>query len=198
VNYQQLIQPNLSVVGQNGECLVYVREVFRVSAKYATATAAWENAQYKHSGTPPANAVPIWFSWEADGHVAVWDNGTIYSTTAQGDKTFASIQALMDYIGGGIAYLGWSEDINNVRVVQGENMSPMTAIVDNETATRLFNGWLFRYPKDQAEANNIIGMNVQVAMAWLDGQPERQNLEKIITANTTAPTTLSAGTYIVV
>lgn len=123
MNYQQLIQPNLKVIGTAGDCLIYVREVFGVPAKYLTATLAWQNSQYKHSGTPPPVAVPIWFSYnQPAGHVAVWDNGKIYSTTAQGDKTFSSIQALMNYIGEDIQYLGWSEDINNVRVVEGEDM----------------------------------------------------------------------------
>lgn len=127
MNYEQLIQPNLKIVGTPELCLVYVREVFGVAALYPTAAAAWQNAQYKHTGTPPANAVPIWFSYnQPTGHVAVWNNGTVYSTTAQGDKTFTSIQALMNYIGEGIEYLGWSEDINNVRVVQpqGVDMQP--------------------------------------------------------------------------
>lgn len=128
MNYDQLIQPNLTIVGQDGECLVYVREVFGVPAKYPTASAAWQNA-IQHTGTPPSNvAVPIWFSWETDGHVAVWDNGTIYSTTAQGDKTFSSIASLTAFIGEGIEYLGWSEDINNVRVVQGASMVDKTQI----------------------------------------------------------------------
>lgn len=119
MEYTQLKQPNLNIVGQDGYCLVYVREVFGVPAKYNTASDAWHNAQYQHTGYPPTGiAVPIWFSWETDGHVAVWDNGTIYSTTAHGDKTFSSIQELVDFIQEGIVYLGWSEDINAVRVVQ--------------------------------------------------------------------------------
>lgn len=118
--YQQLVQPNLNIVGQDGLCLVYVREVFGAPAEYPTASVAWQNTSYPHAGEQPPStlAVPIWFSWETDGHVAVWDNGTVYSTTAQGDKTFPSIQALMDYIQEGIAYLGWSEDINSERVVE--------------------------------------------------------------------------------
>lgn len=123
--YQQLLEPNLGVVGYSGLCLKYVTEVFGVPPKYPSASVAWQNARFKHTGTPPNNSVPIWFSWQVDGHVALWDNGLIYSTTAQGVKTFKSIQALMNYIGGGIAYLGWTEDINNVKVV-GETMTGLT------------------------------------------------------------------------
>lgn len=131
MEYQQLIQPNLSIIGQNGDCLVYVRDVFEIAAKYLTATIAWQNTQYPHAGEQPPsnNAVPIWFSLtsNADGHVAVWDKGTIYTTTAQGDMTFNNIQALMDYINEGIVYLGWSEDIDNVRVVEEEIVETFNA-----------------------------------------------------------------------
>jgi hypothetical protein len=119
MNYEQEIAPNLSVVGQNGECLVYVREVFGIAAKYPTATAGWENAAYKHAGdTPPSDvSVPVWFSWESAGHVAVSVPGKgIYSTTADGDKVFPTVEALAAYIGG--MYLGWSEDVDGVRVVE--------------------------------------------------------------------------------
>lgn len=127
MTYKQLINPDLSVIGQPEFCLVYVREVFGVYAKYATALEAWQNAQYKHAGQqPPSAAVPIWFSLSNPaGHVAVWNNGKVYSTTAKGDKTFPSIQGLMDYIGEGIKYLGWSEDINGVRVVEPQEEQEM-------------------------------------------------------------------------
>jgi len=124
-NYIQLVQPNLNIVGVDGECLVYVREINGAPPVYPTALVAWQNTQYKHAGsTPPSNiSVPIWFDWETDGHVAEWAQGKIYSTTAQGDKIFSSIQNLMDYIGGGIEYLGWSEDINNARVVEPQEVN---------------------------------------------------------------------------
>ena len=120
MSYEQLVQPNLSVVGQPEECLAYVREVFGATSEYPTAAAGWENAQYKHAGEqPPANSVPIWFSYNGpDGHVAVWNNGTIYSTSKEGDKTFPSIQELIDWMNEGFVYLGWSEDVDSKRVVE--------------------------------------------------------------------------------
>lgn len=134
MDYTQLKTPNLNVIGQNDDCLLYVRSIFGAPAKYAYAYSAWQNTQFPHPDIQPPNnvAVPIWFSWTGTvggvtqnwGHVALWDNGTIYSTTAQGDKTFSSIQALVEYIKEDIEYLGWSEDINNVRVVEGEDMNP--------------------------------------------------------------------------
>lgn len=120
--YQQLKTFISSVVGQAGDCLIYVRESFGIASNGTpTAAAGWASAQYKHSGTPPSTiSVPIWFSWENSGHVASWVNGTIHSTTAQGMKTFSSVTELTTYIGEGIEYLGWSEDCDGVRIVEPE------------------------------------------------------------------------------
>lgn len=119
MNYKQLINPNLSVVGQPEMCLSYVESVFGASHLYPYAYAAYEKCAYKHTDTPPANvSVPIWFNGGTYGHVAVWHNGTIYSTTAQGDKTFSSISALNSYIGSEYRYLGWSEDVADKRIVE--------------------------------------------------------------------------------
>jgi hypothetical protein len=171
-SYIQLIQPNLSIAGQDGECLVYVREVFGVAAKYPTASVAWQNTQYKHANeTPPNNvSVSIWFSWETDGHVAVWNNGTIYSTTAQGDKTFPSIQALVDFIQEGIVYLGWSEDINGVRVVQEEE--DMT--LSNDEAQVLYQLAVPGQPVNMSWANAWTGQNLDDALHALQNDPSIQ------------------------
>lgn len=127
MNYEQLKQPNLSIVGIPEECLAYVTEVFGVPPKYPSATVGWANC-IQHTGTPPSLAVPIWFKYNGpDGHVAVWDNGTIYSTSSVGDKTFSSIQQLCTWMGEGMTYLGWSEDINSVKVI-GEEMTDKNQI----------------------------------------------------------------------
>ncbi len=119
---EQLKQPNLSVVGEDGYCLAYVTEVFGIAPKYPTALAAWDasTALNHPSVTPPINvSVPVYFNYDGpDGHVAVWHEGTIYSTSAQGDKTFPSISALTSWMGEGFVYLGWSEEVNGVRVVE--------------------------------------------------------------------------------
>lgn len=118
MSYTQLKSANPNVPGQSGYCLVYVRTAFGVGAKYPTAASGWANAAYKHTTSVPTDvSVPVWFKWETSGHVAVWVPGKgVYSTTAQGVKLFPSIAACADYVGA--TYLGWSEDINGVRVVQ--------------------------------------------------------------------------------
>lgn len=116
--YRQLRAPNLKTVGKSGYCLVYARSVFGVGSKWATAALAWANASYKHTGNPPNDAsVPVWFKYGKDGHVAVSVPGKgVYSTTAQGVKVFKTVAECASYVKA--TYLGWSEDINGVRVVQ--------------------------------------------------------------------------------
>lgn len=117
--YEQLKAPNLSIVGQPEQCLVYVREVFGIGAKYPTAASGWQNAAHKHPAEqPPTNvAVPVWFALGKDGHVAVSVPGKgVYSTSAHGDKVFTNISNLLSFIGG--TYLGWSEDVDGVSVVK--------------------------------------------------------------------------------
>lgn len=124
--YRQLKPANPGVPGKSGYCLVYARTVFGVASKYASASLAYRAAQYKHTGALPSDvAVPVWFSWKTDGHVAVSVPGKgVYSTTSQGVKVFPTPAACATYIGGGCKYVGWSEDINGVRVVQPTVVSP--------------------------------------------------------------------------
>ena len=122
----QLKKPNLAIVGFSGLCLNYARRVFGVAPKYATAWLAWKGAKYKHpTRTLPNVAVPVWFSYHIPGHVAVYvPKKGIYSTTRYGVKVFPSISALEQFISGA-KYVGWTEDINGVRVVKQTTSEPV-------------------------------------------------------------------------
>lgn len=157
--YQQLKSFISSVVGTPGNCLIYVRESFGIASNGTpTASAGWARAVYRHSGTPPTNiSVPIWFSWENSGHVASWVNGVIHSTTAQGMKTFNSISALTSYIGQGIQYLGWSEDVDGVRVVEPE-VTPTPA---GKTITLPANSGLWHLYKPGGPYNPAVAADIK-------------------------------------
>lgn len=117
--YKQVRKANPNVPGRSGWCLNYARNVFGVGPKYPWAWSAWNGAKYKHkTRTLPNVAVPLWFSYHVyQGHVAVYVPGKgIYSTTNRGVLAFKSIGALEKYISG-CKYVGWTEDINGVRVV---------------------------------------------------------------------------------
>jgi len=135
MEYEQVVQPDLGVEGKEGQCLVYVREIFKVATKYPSALADWDaSTALNHANEqPPANvSVPIFFSYvgpeDQDGHVAVWDQGTIYSTSAKGDKTFSSVQELIEWMDESFAYLGWSEEIDGVAVVKALPAAPTSGL----------------------------------------------------------------------
>lgn len=136
MKYEQLRKPDLTVKDKMGYCLRYARSVFSINPKYYTARIAWDKANYKHYGTRPTNvAVPVWYSWKATldgkyqdwGHVAINVPGKgVYSSpirssqVAKGYAIYKTPESLGSALGA--KYLGWSEDINGVRVVRGEEM----------------------------------------------------------------------------
>lgn len=133
--WKQLKKPNLSVKGLAGFCLDYVTRGFEIPDLYNSAAQAWAEAQHKHVGVSPlgmlaaGNAVPVFFKYNGVyGHVAMWVFGKgIYSTSAQGDKIFANIPELVAWMGEGFVYLGWSEDLNGVRIIESVATAPAPA-----------------------------------------------------------------------
>jgi len=133
----QLVQPNLNTEGAIGACLSYARRIFDAPAGIDTAWQAWENTKYKHNGLPPSDgAVPCWFRYPANGtlpgHVviSVPETGfysSPYSTSTkaqyqQGTNTRAVLPSITEVEGiYHCKYVGWSEDINGVRVAQEGN-----------------------------------------------------------------------------
>lgn len=127
---KQLIQPNANIQGQRYLCLSFARRVFNISPKYSTATEAWEKAKHKHTDNLPDVAVPVWFRWTGTvdgvrknwGHVAVWVPGRgVVSSPSVGTanpRWVGSVDAMVKALGNDAKYLGWSEDINEVRVAE--------------------------------------------------------------------------------
>jgi hypothetical protein len=130
-NYTQLVQPILTIAGRQGWCLEYARKVFSAQVVERTAWLAWINAKYKHTGLPPTNvSVSIFFSGaNGDGHVAVnVPNIGIYSSPWDklvGHSVLSSISEVERIYG--VKYVGWTEDISNVKIVeQGEEMTTIS------------------------------------------------------------------------
>jgi LysM repeat protein len=130
---EQLKQANLNIAGIPGECLMWVREVFGIAAKYPTAISGWENAEYKHAGEqPPAGVdVPVWFTWETSGHVGISTPQGVYSVLKNGVEIKPNVEVLASDIGG--TYLGWSEDVDGVRVVQPASSEEFYTVVAGDT-----------------------------------------------------------------
>lgn len=101
---------------EQGWCLRNVRSGFSIGSKYDNAIKAWNADKTKHQdrNIPTGVHVPLWYSFKNDGHVnvqlpdgRVWSDGTI----------FASLQAYLN-AKPLVKYLGWSEAVNDIRVLQ--------------------------------------------------------------------------------
>lgn len=133
MSFQQIVTPNPDIPCQPGWCLQYVRQAFGAPVVEPSATAGWNNAKYRHEDMnfPEGCWVPLWFSIPGipEGHVVLRaPDGSIYSTSTPGITPYhhPSLEHLIWYYGPrvqpqyqlSLQYLGWSEDISNVRVVQ--------------------------------------------------------------------------------
>jgi hypothetical protein len=186
----QLIQPNLSVVGQPDYCLAYVEQVFGVkNDPDPYAWQGWLDTQFKHTDPLPANSVPVWFSWTGTidgvtrnwGHVAVSTPSGVYTNplSGSGHKVFPSVQALATAYE--VQYVGWSEDVGNVRVVSNQGEMIM---VDENMLNNLYKAVFDRAP-DHPGADGYIGQPADVVLQELLDSPEYAQRQTTL-ANTAA------------
>jgi len=190
--YQQLITPNLTVVGSLGYCLRYADQVFGVNSGEATAWQAWLDTQFKHLDQNfPPNSFPLWFSGAGGaGHVAIHTPNGIYSSPYNANQTHAVLSSIAQveqlY---GVTYVGWSEDITKLRVIKGGTMiTKEDENVMSILATGSYPGADYNY--QFVGTSNIDGM----VNFWLS---ESQAVGLISKANQPAPgaTVLSPGLY---
>lgn len=137
--YEQLVAPNLGTVGRYGWCLEYARKVFGAPVVEPTAWRGWENAKHKHANRNLPNvAVPLWFDyWQSGtryGHVVVYvPNRGYFSSPYNHTSNYAVLGSIQEveriY---GCVYVGWSEDISNVRVARPKGAHDMINDADNE------------------------------------------------------------------
>ncbi|HWK92398.1 MAG TPA: peptidoglycan-binding domain-containing protein [Luteimicrobium sp.] len=125
---------------QAGLCLQFTRTVFGVGPKFGSAIAAWNHAAHRHTGRPPAGAVvPVFFRTPSRfRHVAVvLGNGKVVSTNGAKISLWSSIDQVATLFRG--PYLGWSEDLNGVRVytLGGPRTLPVTGVWGSMTTKAL-------------------------------------------------------------
>jgi hypothetical protein len=135
--FTQLVTPNPNIWCRPGWCLEYVRSAFGLPIVEPSATKGWENADYKHHDTDFPDAwVPLWFSIDEipEGHVALRSpDGRIYSTSTNANSPYVhpNLDHLIWFYGPRVEpeyqlhlrYLGWTEDISNVRVVENTTIN---------------------------------------------------------------------------
>lgn len=187
MSFIQLVQPNLNISVQAGRCLEFTEDSFGVPNLYANAWEAWQATQYKHLDRNfPDVAVPVWFDWSGNilwtdgvvrygryGHAAVRTrDGKVHSApgVGVGSKVFNNVDELTAYFGGGMTYVGWSEDIAGVNVIKEEDM----AKIENRDQAKLF--YMFGQHRtvdkvSNKEADGLIGQDVfDVINKWMDGK----------------------------
>lgn len=125
-----------------GMCLKYVRTWWEVPSLYPDAITAWREAEHKHGGDraldPPLGAPVFWAGGsEGHGHIAIYTGGEDMRST---DCTV--IGDVSDEHGSwvrktwGLEYLGWTGDLNGVRLPldedegQGEDMPSDEHLID--------------------------------------------------------------------
>lgn len=123
----QLIRPNPNIPCTPGYCLQYVRMTFGLNGVYDSATDGWNASPTQHRdwNFPAGLSVPVWFGIAAEprGHVVLLQpDGSVYSTSD--DSTIPhhhpSLADLMNYyarVGLPLIYRGWTEDIEDVQVI---------------------------------------------------------------------------------
>lgn len=111
----------LAKVGKSAKasmCLQESRLVAGIASKYPSAISAWNNASYRHPGLkPPAGAVvPVFFATPSPYDHVAWALGDGRVVTINGSRwsIYSSIDAMCKIWK--VAYLGYTEDLNGVRV----------------------------------------------------------------------------------
>ena len=130
--YKQYKKPNVSVhTIKLGYCLWWVQQAFGTPHRFNAAIDEWKANTLNHKEKPPKGLwTPIFFTMRGvpAGHVAISaPDGSIYSTSSPHSLVpvhHKNMQDLLNYYGGKLTYLGWSEDIGGERVV-----APVTPVI---------------------------------------------------------------------
>ena len=102
-------------------CLMFVRSCFGVAAREPNAKRAWETAKHRHATTNaaaiPAGVPVFWRTGTVNWHIALSvGGGRCYSTDIGGKGKVGLIGIAELSRRWGATLLGWSEDLNGVRV----------------------------------------------------------------------------------
>lgn len=144
-NLKQVTPANLTVKDGLGWCLRFTQSAFGAPVAYSSARTAWSGQKGRHPGENPPKgvSVPIWFDhWGSYGYPAKYGNwghvavslpdGRVFTSPMLasqlsqwdtvknemvGSAIYPSISALQKVIGGSPNYLGWSEFMNDKKVV---------------------------------------------------------------------------------
>ena len=183
--WKQLRDADMSVGYEGGWCLKYVQDAYHTDHPYPTALSAW-NANYgngNHPGElPPAGkTVPVYFSLGnvPAGHVAIsLDDGMVASSSQGGvhsspyfHQNLANIIWVYGKYNGGCTYLGWSEYVGTVRVVEWQS--------DNATDDQIRQAYRDILEREADDGGLAHYRNYPIDFVRMDlaRSPEKQELE---------------------
>lgn len=135
MTWKQKVTPNVNVPGYSGDCLAYVDDAVNPPHRQATAQVSWQYAvdtKVAHPGEEPPTGVwvPVYYSinngpWAGYGHVAWFysdgNNTVIYDSEFGCDNRTGPYSGggdLFNYMGWQMSYLGWSEMVDGLRIVE--------------------------------------------------------------------------------
>lgn len=117
-----------------GMCQKFVRDqCWRVPSLYGSAIDAWNGAKYKHPGdrNPPEGA-PTYYRGGNYGHAVIFCGSAhgdkIRSTDCTSAYDVSDVPISWVEQHWGYTYLGWTEDINGVRVINGSEDDEMETV----------------------------------------------------------------------
>lgn len=107
-----------------GMCLAVVRGWLGVPAKYGSAATAWDAAKQRSSSRTPPAGVPVFWLGGRHGHIALsLGGGRVRSTDwprgKVGTTTISELERRWGY-----RYVGWSSDLNGVKLPTGAPARP--------------------------------------------------------------------------
>lgn len=204
----QLINPNYKIPYYGGLCEGFVEGTvgqatlpakdnnghYQTYGVYPTAAASWAANKGNHPGELPPTGVKVAVHFtlgnNKDGHVALsLEDGRVASSTQPGYHTTAyihpSLQDLIDVYAkynNGCVYIGWSEYIGNLRVVEGENMPPVSEQKPDALTIQLnYNLGADRQPTDEeVKGWGDSGYSVEQLGRTLLESPEHKELMRLV------------------
>jgi len=129
MGWAQKFSPNLSTEDYPGWCLRFTQTAWNAPVMYYCARDSWDASGFQHTDALPATSVPVYWSWWGTingetrdwGHVAVLlPDGRVLSSPLSwsqgyGQQIVSSVDEVSRILGA--TYLGWTEDMNGLRVV---------------------------------------------------------------------------------
>lgn len=127
--WTQKFSPDLNTQDYPGWCLRFTQTAWNAPVMYYCARDSWDASGFKHTDGLPSVAVPVYWSWVGTingetrdwGHVAVLLpdgrvlSSPLYWSQGYGQSIVSSVDEVSRILGA--TYLGWTEDMNGLRVV---------------------------------------------------------------------------------